>query len=257
VKATMLRFIAFFTLLCSLVANASILPAQEQEKPIDKTSQSSLRAQALVALKNGDYDTAVHAADAMLREYPKDAAALRRAADIFLRAGKPIDSVRLFDKYLKMNPGAEPELWQRGIGLYFIGEYGKAAEQFVLHREANPHDVENAAWHFLCVAKGESFDIAKKGLLPAPGDSRVPMKEIYDMLRTGDEEAITKAIEQLPENTEGREEAAFNGDLYRGLYADAKGDTKKAKEYLDRAANRAPSHYMGDVAKVYSVSIDE
>jgi lipoprotein NlpI len=47
----------------------------------------------------------------------------------------------------------------------------------------NPEDVENAAWHFLCMARGESMEKAKRALLPVGPDSRVPMREIYEMFR--------------------------------------------------------------------------
>lgn len=240
-----------------VMAMSSVAQVSGQGTPADVMSQSSLRAQALTAIKRGDYTTAIQAGDALLREYPQDASAARRAGDIFLRAGKVADSVRQFNRYLKMNPGAEPDLWQRGIALFFVGEYAKAADQFVKHREVNPSDVENAAWHFVCVAKRDSFEQAEKELLPAPGDRRIPMSEVFDLLAGGDENEITKAIEALPEGSAEWAEAAFYGDLYRGLYADAKGQADRARRYMDRAASRAPSHYMGDVAKLYAVSLEE
>ena len=210
-----------------------------------------------LAIRKGNYVTAVQAGDALLRQYPKQASAKRLAGDIFLRAGKIKDAVRQFDRYLEMNPSAEPELWQRGIALYFVGEYEKAAEQFEKHREVNENDVENATWHFLCIAKLKSFEDAEEALLPAPGDSRVPMEAVYKLFEGDDPELVTKAIEALPVESKEREEAAFYGDLYRGMYADAKGERQRASRYMERAVARAPSHYMGDVAKLYAAALDE
>lgn len=47
----------------------------------------------------------------------------------------------------------------------------------------NPNDVENAAWHFLCVARAESPEQARAALLPVGSDRRVPMRQIYEMFR--------------------------------------------------------------------------
>ena len=47
----------------------------------------------------------------------------------------------------------------------------------------NPADVENAAWHFLCVARQEGAEKARAALLPVGADPRVPMREVYEMFR--------------------------------------------------------------------------
>ena len=215
-------------------------------------SVSALRFKALAALAEGKTDDAVEAANAMVKQYPDDARAMRLSGDIFLRAGKPLWATRMFDRYLEEEPDELPGLWQRGIALYFIGEHEKAAKQFEVHRKVNPNDVENAAWHFLCVAKSNGFEKAREGVLPAPDDPRVPMKEVLALLTTDDTDAVNEAVNKTKIDTRERASAAFYGDFYLGLYADAKGDSDKAKKYLKRAAEDAPKNYMGDVAKVYS-----
>ena len=88
-----------------------------------------------------------------------------------------------FDQVAKLVPDQAPQLWQRGIALYYAGRYQDCREQFESHRTVNPDDVENAAWHFLCVARAESPAKAKAALLPVGPDSRVPMRQIYLMFR--------------------------------------------------------------------------
>ena len=45
---------------------------------------------------------------------------------------------------------------------------------------------------------------------------------------------------------------SFYAHLYLGLYFDASGDTKKAREHLERAAKDPHTGgYMGDVARVH------
>ncbi len=215
-------------------------------------SISALRAQSLTALRDGNREGAIAAADKMIKAYPHDSRATLLAADLYLRSGKPLWATRLFDRYLEDNPQASADLWQRGIALYLIGDYDKAAKQFVEHRRVNPNDVENAAWHFLCTAKAKDFAAAKKNILPAPKDKRVPMKQIMKLLKSGNTKGVNQAVNKTKVDTPERQSAQFYGDFYLGLYADAKGDRKAAAKLLRRAAEDAPSNYMGDVARVYA-----
>jgi len=77
-----------------------------------------------------------------------------------------------------------PQLWQRGIALYYAGRYDDCRKQFEAHRTVNPDVVENAAWHFLCVARADSVAAARAALLPVGPDRRVPMHEVYGMTET-------------------------------------------------------------------------
>ena len=211
-----------------------------------------LRTKALEALNEGDNRAAIENADAMVRQAPNNPGTARLAADIYLRAGEYKWAVRLFDRYLVSEKEALPELWQRGIALYFMREYEAAAKQFEVHRTVNPNDVENAAWHFLCVAKSQSPSEAKAQVLPAPGDPRIPMEEVLQMLKSGDQQAIIDKIATLEKDSPQGKAAQFYGDFYLGLYADAMGKSAEAKKWMDRAAQDAPRNYMGDVARVYA-----
>src|SRR5689334_860859 len=154
---------------------------------------------------------------------------LDRAIDDFL-AGRVAESVTGFDQVVKLAPDAAPQLWQRGIALYYVGRYRDCRAQFESHRTVNPNDVENPAWHFLCVAKAESAAKAKAALLPVGPDQRSPMREIYQMFRgTMTPDAILKAAGSEPSSR-------FFAELYVGLYYDAIGDRTKALEHLRRAA---------------------
>ena len=109
-------------------------------------------------------------------------AVLDRAVGDFA-AGRLAEAAAGFDEVAALVPRAAPQLWQRGIALYYVGRYQDCREQFESHRLVNPNDVENAAWHFLCVARGESPEAALDALLPVGPDSRAPMREIYEMFR--------------------------------------------------------------------------
>ncbi len=170
--------------------------------------------------------------------------------------GKARESVAAFDKVAALQPAAAPQLWQRGLALYYAGDYAGGRKQFELHQTVNRNDVENAAWHFLCVAKAEGADAARKVLIPISGDTRVPMKEVHDLFAgKGSEEAVLKAA-QGSGGSGGGEEARRNelcyAHLYLGLYHEALGHDARAREHLLKAANDySMDHYMGKVAQVH------
>ena len=148
-------------------------------------------------------------------------AMLDRAIEDFL-AGRLNESVAGFDRVVALAPQAAPELWQRGIALYYAGRYQDCRAQFESHRTVNPNDVENPAWHFMCVAKAESPAKARAALLPVGPDHRSPMREIYEMFRgTMKPEAMLAAGGDQPS-------ARFFAELYVGLYYDAIGDRPRA-----------------------------
>ena len=93
---------------------------------------------------------------------------LGRAIADFL-AGRVKESVVGFDRVAALAPDAAPQLWQRGIALYYVGRYDDCRKQFESHRTVNPNDVENPAWHFLCVAHAESPQSARASRIAGPG----------------------------------------------------------------------------------------
>ena len=111
----------------------------------------------------------------------RDPSELLDSAIADFERGRIDQSVSAFDQLVAAVPRAMPQLWQRGIALYYAGRYDDCRKQFEAHRTVNPDDVENAAWHFLCVARAESPARARAALLPVGRDVRVPMREVYQM----------------------------------------------------------------------------
>lgn len=168
-----------------------------------------------------------------------------------LRAGRIESSVTALDAVAEADPAAMPHLWQRGIAQYFAGQYREGREQFEEHRRVNPHDVENATWHFLCVAATDGVDEARRAMLPAPEDRRVPMDELYALYKgTGDRAAVDAAVEAVPSGSAARRTAQFYADLYLGLLAHAQGKADEAQQHLAAAAAVADRDVMADVARV-------
>jgi tetratricopeptide (TPR) repeat protein len=170
----------------------------------------------------------------------------RAVADF--RSGRIAESAAAFDSLAQLLPDRAPGLWQRGIALYYAGRYKDCRAQFESHRTVNPNDVENAAWHFACVARGETPEQARAALLPVGPDSRKPMREIYQMLRG------TLTPEQVLAVAGGQLESEFYAHLYLGLYFEALGNSGRALEHITAAAAdryAAAGGYMHTVARVH------
>ncbi|MBE7493818.1 MAG: hypothetical protein HS117_02625 [Verrucomicrobiaceae bacterium] len=185
---------------------------------------------------------------AFAQETPQSA--FQRGVQMFFDA-KPKESVEAFDALLKLEPKAKPELWQRGLSLYYTGDFKAGQEQFETHQTFNTNDVENAAWHFLCVAKAEGVEAARKVLIPIEGDTRVPMKQVHELFAG---KATPDAVLKAAESGEGetlRNHRCY-AHLYLGLYFEATGDDAKAKSHMVKAATDFKmDHYMGKVAQVH------
>ena len=179
-----------------------------------------------------------------------------RLADAQLRSGRVSEANDSFETAIRLEPPRRPYLWQYGISLFFAERFDEGRALFEAHRKVNPNDVENAAWHFLCVAKSEGVDKARTIVLLAPDDPRPPMREILDRLRGGDDSKILARMRQLEAGADAAD-ATFYGEFYLGLIADAEGDRAKAKRWIGQAAQTPLRHYMADVARVYRTSLSE
>ena len=164
------------------------------------------------------------------------------------RAGRIEQSLEGFDRVARISPADAPYLWQRGIAQYYAGKFRECRDMFVSHRTVNPDDVENAVWHFLCVARAESPEVARRQMLPVGPDSRRPMREVYQMFK-GD---LTQA--QVMTAAGSDPSAQFFARLYVGLYLEATGNRDAGRAQIEIAAEdwfAGVGGYMHDVARVH------
>jgi lipoprotein NlpI len=179
---------------------------------------------------------------------------VQERAQLRFRLGQLDAALIDFDRANQLEPRMRAANWQRGIALYYAGRFADGRRQFELHQAVNPNDVENAAWHFLCVAREKDVAGARERLIRISDDSRVPMKEIHDLYAgMGKPDAVLKAAEAAAESPAEKKLQQFYADLYLGLYFEVTGDAAKSADHIRAAAKAAPrDHYMGDVARFHA-----
>ena len=165
---------------------------------------------------------------------------------------RPVESAKAFDRLVELAPQSEPELWQRGLALYYADRFADGRKQFEVHRTVNPADVENVAWHFACVARAEGAEAARKAIIPVEEDGRVPMREILALFEGRAEPAAVLAAAEAGPEPSRRNQRCY-AHLYLGLHAEALGDIPRARKHMLAAAGPfSMDHFMGQVARVHT-----
>jgi lipoprotein NlpI len=191
--------------------------------------------------------------DQVLELNPGAAEAWQHRGGEHFKLGHIKESIADFDTFIELVPQQAPHHWQRGIALYYAGRFEEGRKQFELHQAVNPNDVENAVWHFLCVARQSGVERARAALIPIKGDTRVPMMEVHALFagKAKPEDVLKAAsVKGAPKSQVDRQ--LFYAHLYLGLYFEAIGEEAKAHEHIKQAAGKVQSgDYMGDVARVH------
>jgi lipoprotein NlpI len=211
-----------------------------------------LRGLAHAALRQ--HAEAVADFDRTVALQPRAAEAYQRRGGEHFKLGQIEKSIADFDKFLELRPAETPGHWQRGISYYYAGRFEEGRKQFEGYESVDRNDVENAVWRYLCMARTAGIDKARTSLLKIGHDRRVPMMEIYALFAGRAQPADVLAAARAGQPTAAQlNERLFYAHLYLGLYHEAAGDQKQAREHLTRAAeeHKIVGHYMWDVARVH------
>lgn len=191
--------------------------------------------------------------DQVLQLDPRVTSAWQHRGGEHFKLGHIKESIADFDKFLELVPEQVPYHWQRGIAYYYAGRFDDGRKQFESHQTVNPNDVENAVWHFLCVARSEGVEKARAALIPIKGDGRVPMMQVHALFAgKAKPEDVLNAAGADGSDSPRRTQQLFFSHLYLGLYFDATGNEKLAREHIVKATGPYRTEdYMGDVARVH------
>ncbi len=195
--------------------------------------------------------TAAVCGSMLLAQNPSAAVYNRRGVEQF-KLGHIQQSLADFDRAIDLDLAQAPYHWQRGIALYYAGRYDDGRKQFELHQTVNGNDVENAAWRYLCMARAGTVEAARASILPIEHDSRVPMMQIYALYKgeLAVDDVLAAARAGNPP-ADVLNERLFYAHLYIGLYYEAAGKSKQARDHIAQAVKHKVDHYMGHVARVH------
>ena len=117
----------------------------------------------------------------------------------------------------------------------------------------NPNDTEESIWYFMCVARTDGFDAARKQMLTVGQDRRPVMRAAMELFRGETDEA---PLQKYATNAGAlTSNDAFYGNLYLGLFREAKGDAQGAKSFIEAAVAtpyaKSSGDYMADLARVH------
>lgn len=233
------------------IAKAIDLASKGIEKHPDDASLLTLRGR----IYEEEHQHAKSEADysAVIKKTSNDAGLYHRRGVVRFFQLKFDGSLADFDKFIEMVPGQEPYHWQRGLVHYYAGKYKAGRKQFEVHQTVNTQDVENAVWHYLCVAKTDGVAEAEKHFIKITSDRRVPLKQIHALFAgKGTEQQVLDAIKAGDPAPGALARNQFYGHLYLGLYFESQGKEEKAAKYIALSAKGHESHgYMGQVARVH------
>lgn len=211
------------------------------------------RARLLVTARR--FNEAISDYNALIEKAPQNAIVYHHRGEAHFRSGALTPAFKDFNEFLRQSPLYAPQHWQRGIVCYYLGNYKEGVEQFETHQTVNPSDVENAVWHFMCLARLEDPASARKRLIPIGDDSRVPMMEIYELFKGNGSVEEVLAAARKGKDTLSEDQwrnQMFYAYQYIGLYYEAYGLDQNASQAMKKAATEfAMDHYMGDVARVH------
>jgi lipoprotein NlpI len=192
-----------------------------------------------------DYSKAI-ALDAKLPD------AYQRRGVAQFKAGNINGSIADFDRYIALKPEAKNGHWQRGISYYYAGRFDEGRQQFEGYQSVDSNDVENAVWRYLCMARGQGVPKARAAMLKIGKDTRVPMKEIYELFSGRlKPDAVLEAARQGSDPNKVNQQL-FYAHLYLGLHYETEGNRQLALEHVTKAAEQHRiGHYMWDVARVH------
>lgn len=238
-----------------IVFGCVVLAGAENGEP---ESAAKLLDRAETAASQGESRMAVDLASQAIQRDATLADAYYLRGREFFRLGEINKSVADFDKLIELRPALASRQWERGIALYFAGRFEDGAKQFELYQTFHDNDVENSVWKYMCVARKDGVEAARKTMLPIKNDPRVPMMDVYKMFRgevtPDDVLAAAKADSPSPEVLAGR---LFYAQLYIGLFHEAAGEKELAKKFILQAADdhkntARVNRYMWDVARIHA-----
>jgi lipoprotein NlpI len=221
-----------------------------------QTDSAASQREVAEHLAAGRYEIATKALESMIAADPQVAEWHFQLGNARFMNGQMAGSVAAYDRAIQLQPDLAPYCWQRGLALYFAGQFELGQQQFESHQNVNRQDVENSVWHMLCQAQVAGLPAARKTMIPIRGDQRVPMPEVFDLFAgNGSVEQVREAAREAPvRSQEQRDTYMYYAWLYSGMFYEMTAQPQRARECMQQAAKVNPlpkGVLMGSIADVW------
>ena len=189
------------------------------------------------------FDAAVLDFTMAYQHAPQRTELLRLRARTHFKAGRLKDAIADWEMFTKRQPDVsqDPYLFTLGIAYAIAGRDEDARKRFEWYDVVQSNDVEAAAWHYLAVARHSGEVAAQSRLLEIKEDERIPMMQVYEMLKgslsPGRVLAAARSGEPSPKELA---RSMFYANLYIGVFLEASSQPNLARIYLRRAAAGKP-----------------
>ena len=128
-----------YILLLSIVLVSSLLPAEDPDMLLREARRQTAARK---------FDEAHELLSRVIKATPEAAVPYYLRGRVNFQRNKMPESVEDFDAYVKRQPAVESRQWERGIALYYAGDFKQGAAQFELYQTFHDNDVENSVWRF-------------------------------------------------------------------------------------------------------------
>lgn len=172
-------------------------------------------------------------------------------AEILFRLGRFSESVADYGVAARGGePHDEDSCWERGLALYYAGDYAGGAAQFGRYHSVGATDVENGLWHFLCLAEAEGVEKERGALLNYTRMREAPFPALWALYRgEGSVEAVLASAESGSNGEDERGRRLFYAYYYVGKYYEAMKDFPKAREHVSKALAQSLPYFMDACAR--------
>jgi lipoprotein NlpI len=198
-----------------------------------------------------------------LDETPGSVSLLSRRGDMRQFLGRFKDAIADYEKMIELDPSQDAPHWRLGIAYYFTGAFEKGARQFEKYHAYDNRDRENGVWKFLCQARAQGLDEARKGLLVYTRFDRHPFPSLYEMLEG--KKSPQQVLDESKDQASGNPQVAFFAKYYVGVYKELLGERSEGARLVqeavemftpETAGNNGPG-YMWQVARLHATQIGE
>jgi lipoprotein NlpI len=197
-----------------------------------------------------------------LEQSPDSIGMYSKRGDMRQFLGKFEGAVADYEKMIALDPTQDAPHWRLGIAYYFTGAYEKGARQFEKYHAYDNRDRENGVWKFLCQARAQSLESARKEMLVYTRFDREPFPSIYAMLagqKTPEEVLREAAAAEFEKNPQVR----FFAKYYAGVYLSLTDRLDEGRKLVEEAvalftpetAGTGGPGYMWQVARLHAREI--